>query len=266
MKKRLFPLLLAGLLLLSGCQLANPDWGASKAEAQLAGIYVTTNLEEDWDAPAYFSQNADGTYYLDNVTGWLLSAADAADPIFSGLSVDVHTDDSGTDCRYDGTLYVMAQENMPYFHFNPVYRDVDGQLYALHGNGVSFSEESVVGMSSAYSADTKTATTEHGKTVEDITRFTAHLTVTAKPISYTILSLDDQYQVLSSEQYAPDQLPEELLPAEGAAYLLVESHGLNHQNQETVIRAIYTHDHAEVSFFVPDGSVVCAKVTRPIQW
>ena len=266
MKKRLFPLLLAGLLLLSGCQLANPDWAASKAEEQLAGIYVTTNLEEDWEAPAYFSQDSDGIYHLDGVTGWLLSDSDAADPIFSDISVDVHTDDSGTDCRYDGTLYVIAQENMPYFRFNPVYRDVNGQLYALHGNGVSFSEEAVVGMSSAYSVDTKITATEHGKTVEDITKFTTHLTVTAKPMSYTILSLDDQYQVLSSEPYAPDQLPDKLLPAAGAAYLLVETHGLDNQNQETVTRAIYTHDNEEVSFFVPDGSWVCTKVTCPIHW
>lgn len=266
MKKQCFALLLAGLLLLCGCQLADPALAHRQPEEPFAGFYITSDDSHTWEDYDRFIQAPDGSYTLKGGDGWLFAPPYGIDAAFSGVTSQVWESDGRTAQINHGTLYAAAQAEMPVFCFNPVCRDREGRLYILRGSGISFSGDNVPGMSSSCKLDSTAATTENGKTTEESVSYAVTITLAAAPAAYTFVSMDEQYRVLSSERFTPDTLPDTIHPADGAACLVVQTHSPDRSGTETIARAIHPRQAQTLSLLLPGSDGICIQQTYPIQW
>lgn len=266
MKKQCFALLLAGLLLLCSCQLADPALAHAQPEEPFVGFYVTSDDTHTWEDYDRFTQAADGSYTLAGGDGWLFAPPYGIDAAFSDVTSQVWEADGRTSQVNHGTLYAVSQAEMPVFCFNPVCRDSESRLYILRGSGMSFSGDNSPGMSSSYKLDSTASTTENGKTSEQSVSYEVTLTIAAAPTAYTFVSMDEQYQVLSSETFTPDTLPDTIHPADGAAFLVVQTHSLDSSGTECITRTIHTRDSQTLSLVLPGSNGICIQQTCPIQW
>ena len=102
---------------------------------------------------------------------------------------------------------------------NPVFQTPEGEFYVVQGN--SFQSHLSTGPMSQSIRDEKTWT-ENG-----VSRtFCAEFTTTARGVELAervvLVWMDADYRELSRQEYAVEDLPESVTPAEGAVYLIVE--------------------------------------------
>lgn len=291
MNKRLFPLLLAAFLLLSGCRLAQPDAGAASGDSQPmgadlpVGVMLTPQPLNLFDLEAYVNDHGvpedgaviddtsyqqrlyatdlgNGDWQFEGVEGFAFFSAVSANEYGScqtvvndGLSdgsFAVHETDEGTSTDISGTLYVQPAELICWY-FNPVYQDAAGRVYLTAGSGTSAGGDAAPGMqfSKTLSGET-TATDGSGAVQRSSARCQVTIAVRALPMQVRLLWMDGSGQILRQEAYAPGQLPEQL-DGRGAAYLIAEL-----EDDDGAV---------ERSLVQPDGdSTVCLRSYAPGKW
>ena len=247
--KKLFALILA-VLMLAGCQLASEEKREDTTQDRLVGVFVTMDhMELDFDIEGWLNDNglsgdeeidmAEGLAYQEKLTvnigdnGWVV-------PGHEGLSVgrywngeywtgfssegicelnsNIAAGDEGDTIEVEGTVcFPMDSEVM--LCANPVYQTPEGEFYVVQGN--SFQSHLQTGAMSQSIRDEKTWT-ENG--VSRI--FCAEFTTTVQGVELAervvLVWMDADYRELSRTEYAVEDLPESVTPAEGAVYLIVE--------------------------------------------
>lgn len=255
MTRRVFPLMLALLVLLSGCRLAQPDAGTATGSDLLVGVMLTPKPLDLFDAEAYFrtqgipedgavidddaacqqrlyaADQGNGSWQFEGIEGFAFFHAVFSDEngscstmVNSGLSdgsYAVRETDDGSDIEIAGTLYVQPAEPIAWY-FNPVYQDADGHIYLTSGSGFSMGGDNAPGASFMKTlSDNRTATDTDGAAHTSSVRCEVTVAVRALPEQLRLLWMDGSGQVLRRETYAPGQLPAQL-DGRGAAYLIAE--------------------------------------------
>ena len=197
-------LLLALLLLLGGCQLAQPEAATASESDLLVGVMLTPQPLDLFDLESYISDHGvpedgavlggsgdyrqrlyaadlgNGRWQFEGVEGFAFFSAVVTDEhgscstmVNDGLadgSYTVHETDEGTSTDISCTLYVQPAEQICWY-FNPVYQDGDGRVYLLPGSGMGMGGDNQPGMqiSQTLSCDS-TAADERGVTHSRSTR------------------------------------------------------------------------------------------------
>ena len=298
MNNRLFPLLLALLLLLGGCQLAQPEAATASESDLLVGVMLTPQPLDLFDLESYISDHCvpedgavlggsgdyrqrlyaadlgDGDWQFEGVEGIAFFTAVVTDEqgscatlVNSGLaegSYAVHESDEGTSTDISGTLYVQPAEQICWY-FNPVYQDGDGRVYLLPGAGMSMGGDNQPGMqiSQTLSGDS-TAADERGVTQRRSTRCAVTVSVQALPRQVRLFWMDSGNRILRQESYAPGQLPEQL-NGRGAAYLIAELE----DSTGAVVRSLIQPDEdhpACLRSYAPGQWGALAAIDTPVDW
>ena len=295
MKKRMIVLLLAVLFLFSGCQLATEENGQS--QDRLVGVFVTTEHLDLFDMESYLRDNAnqllgggdiqlegdlrqyerrifleetdegwsfpglDGLLYMmvsDGNGGWTHYHSE-------GIS-DVDSVQEGDSFELNGTIYLNQNTGHVCFFYNPVYVTKDGAVYLLPGQGSSTDTLAGVTMTHSFSektevrngTDSTVSKTNIGMTVKGI----------ALPEKYVVISMNEDHQELGRETRLPGEFPERIVPAEGAAYILVECHSEDWEGNPEVTRAIYSRTEVTetVCHFKPGNQGILMKQFAVIEW
>ena len=159
----------------------------------------------------------------------------------------------------EGTIFVPKDGGEMKFFPNPVYQDSEGRLYLVPGTGIS----SQSNLGSMYqSVKEEKSITMDGETQSDSREFKITVEWIDLPDTVTVLQLDETHAVLKNETYEPENLPGELIPEEGCAYILVEQ-----RTGEQTTRTILQPGDRDVTVYRPlEGKTYCTGTVMEIRW
>lgn len=290
MYKKIIALLLCLGLMLTGCQLAQPEetqttqddtqmtqGDASESPVQmerLAGVYLTLEpvvLEEGTDRiQAQKVSGEDTRYAFPGVEGLLLASFWITEPENGGFwSMDCsqglcsvqssyNAIENGAEVGLTATLYLTKEAGPQVCYLNPVYQGPDGAVYLKPADmGIATSTE--VTASKTLTA-TATIEQEAGDMVST-TEITVNLIHVDLSQGLTVLEMDENHQVLKTHTFTPGELPESLEPMAETAYILTEeqtasdTHRALYQKEDTYFTALYRMD-----------DMICAETQCDLEW
>ncbi len=160
--------------------------------------------------------------------------------------------------RMEGTIYVPKGSGEVCFFTNPVYQDAEGRLYLMAGTGTSTNELS--------GSMWQTITEEYTETIdgEATTRkreVEIRMEAVDVPTKVAIVQMSGENVMLDRQEYAPEELPENLTPVEGCAYILVEEH-----TDKELKRTMVEPDESYISVFVKTDKIYCTATGTTILW
>lgn len=300
MKKRLFALVLAAVMLLSGCSLAVGEGGNSGADGQLVGVFLTISqqngMTDVWDAElagmeplhrlesqgqklmATRQETADAiaphTWVFPEGLGLLHANyyvpaegenvgfwSVCGDAEFSDSWSYIGSDDDGTHVALETTLYIAGDAADLIVYIHPVYQMADGRLYAQGTGEAGYHAVSMYDCSKTISQELPVRLADGTKTTGGEVTLTFKQAVL--PQRYAIVEMDEHNQVLRTTEYTPEQMPETFAPGGDAAYLILESRGA-----DTITRTVYSPDDTDQTMdtFYPGRYGICIKGYTHIKW
>ena len=247
--KKLFALILA-VLMLAGCQLASEEKREDTTQDRLVGVFVTMDhMELDFDIEGWLDDNgmsgdeeidmAEGLAYQEKLpvtigdNGWVVPGHEGLSigrywngeywTGFSGdgiceLNSNIAAGDDGDTIEVEGTV-CFPMDSEVVLCANPVFQTPDGEFYVVQGN--SFQSNLQTGSMSQSIQDEKTWT-ENGVSRTFCAEFTTTVQGVELAERVVLVWMDADYRELSRQEYAVEDLPESVTPAEGAVYLIVE--------------------------------------------
>lgn len=283
------------LILLSGCQLATEDGDRASAD-RLIGVFVTTEALEDVLAEAQQSEEfalaverdavylnriyADQTLSEDGMTAYAFTGLD-------GIAYfnTTQTDDDGDvylipyrdDCLIDaGTthkvvdgergmemesvIYFLATDGDRTFLFNPVYQTEDDRIYVTPSIGWRGNDGYTNIM------EQNRTLTVNGASESVYTKVTTRVEGVQPAEKYVLIHMDENHQMISSGEYAPDSVPSEMtIPAE-TAYLILESHKCDQNGNMSVERQLVNWGEESFATFLVRSNGICIKDYTYLTW
>lgn len=158
----------------------------------------------------------------------------------------------------EGTIFVPEGEEATFFT-NPVYQDSDGRLYLVGGTGIS--NQNMTG--SMWQTITEEFTeTENGQEIDSEKR---EFKICVEAVNITervvIVQMSGDNTMLGRQEFDPNEMPEELTPEEGCAYLLVEEHV-----GEEISRTMIEPDDRYITVYVKSDQPYCVARGTEILW
>lgn len=180
------------------------------------------------------------------------------DEAISDGKISLSYTDEGDEISMEAVIYISTEAESRAFYFNPVYQTAGGEIYAVAGNGTSFSGESTAGMSHRTELSEENTQTRNGETKNQ----SCHVSVTVSymdPPEKTVLTqFDGENQVLLSEEYTPGTLPERLETERGTQYIIVET-----ISGDSRARRLYSpEDQGIDSFLCREDGIIIKRYTN----
>lgn len=290
MYKKIIAMCLCLGLMLTGCQLAQPeetqttqdDTQITQGDApespvqpdQLAGVYLTLEpiiLEDGTDRlQAQKVSGEDTRFAFPGVEGLLLASFWITEPENGGFwSMDCsqglcsvqssyNAIENGAEVGLTATLYLTKEAGPQVCYLNPVYQGPDGAVYLKPDDlGTATSTEVIA---SENLTSTTTIEQEEADVVNttDITVNFIHVNLSQ---GLTVLEMDENHQILKTHTLTPGELPESLEPMAETAYILAEeqtasdTHRAIYQKEDTYFTALYLMD-----------DMICAEAQCSLEW
>ncbi len=133
-----------------------------------------------------------------------------------------------TDIDLSGEVYACGDEHR-IFNFYPIYQTPDGSVYLTSGSSIGVSGDDGGSVSHTLTSDKTESIGGKSERVKVKVAITAVSHPT--PTKFTVAHMDENDTVLKLEEFAPDALPESITPADGAAYLIGTSCGIDRDGE-----------------------------------
>lgn len=286
--KKLIALILA-VCMLAGCQLASVEKKEDPNQDKLVGVFVTFEpMELGFDIEGWIEDNGitDGAeismeeslQYQEKLPvtlsdeGWVV-------PGYEGISVgrywngeywtgfssegicemnsNIAAGDDGDNIKVEGTVY-FPEDAEVMLCTNPVYQTPEGEFYVVQGQ--SFHSNVGTGSMSQSVRDEKTWT-ENGTSYTFCAEFKTTVQGVALAEKVVLVWMGKDNVELSREEYIPGELPESVVPAEGAAYLIVEEIA-----GENITRSIYQPEDEQITVYYRGEQPWCLPDMAQIHW
>lgn len=305
-KKLISLVLLLSMLFCSGCQLARED-KQELNEDRLIGVYLTRNrmyeqaIEGEGKFYANLLPHENGGhlhYVFDQLTGVPYYAGPTQFPGSKEAGLEFYAEDTLVDGHsslhvgggfYDGEnppsqlaggielrgKIGIVPGSMDILTVNRVFQSPDGRIYLLRSHGIGLNQvpegeflESTV--SSFRMAEMKKIYLGNGQETEAKTEVDLEIAFINPTVHVKVLEMDQENKEISAKEYAVEQLPEEIIPSENTAYLLVEceietpagkiiKRQTNHPYDKK-----YSENNLEIFVARDDGFI--RKIQIPIAW
>ena len=155
----------------------------------------------------------------------------------------------GDDSSIEGTIYVIPQIDNIYY-INPVYQSSNGQVFLTAGSGIHLSGAQSEGVAVTQTLEEKHTLTENGERTEKKFKVTVKIAIKPSPISVNLAQMDAENRMVSSQEYKPDAVPENIAPTKETAYIIVE---VRHNSSSGVVtqRELLDADNAYFTNYFP---------------
>lgn len=178
----------------------------------------------------------------------------------------LNVSEKGESTTMTGVMYALVGEDVDEIsiYFNPVYQMETGELYVVSGNSYSLAGE--IGGSFSMQLEEKTSVTENGESQE--WGCTVELTVEilrARPSKISFHFLNEDLEMLHTEEYAAGEVPTELEVVENTACMVVETVWTDGE----VTRELFEPNESEQSYvetFYKVSDEVLGKQTTEMIW
>lgn len=186
------------------------------------------------------------------------------DDPFCDLHFGVDASDEGEKNTIEGTIYMDENMGQVLLYYNPVYQTDDGRLYVTENPAGSFHCSQGGKITHTFSQ------TNHLTLNGEESGYTMEVQIALEPVKISelvrLLHMSESNEVLLVQEYEPDELPEEIIPAEGAAYLICEEHVRDEEGELTVTRQIHDAKSNPISVFQRWKGDICIKRELNILW
>lgn len=303
MKKTAFAWSLLLLLLLPGCRLAREDEAQEQSHDRLVGVFVTEEHLDLFDFEAYFNDHAEelisgGKTVIENTQGYeqrIYANMENGGCVFEGLEgilfasyafreenvsgyrnapenrvsgqVNLEESETGTVLSMDGTIYISDKIGYAQYFYNPVWQDGEGRVYLTAGTGLSSNVTEGTGMKNWHDISDEYSVTADGQTQSYRADIRIAIEAITLPERYSICYMDENHQKLAEEAFPPEEMPPQLQPPEGTAYLLVKGTGHRRDGTEFVGRQIFSKGEDRVlDVYIAEENHICVKSNTQILW
>lgn len=185
------------------------------------------------------------------------------DPEMASGKKHISNTNERTSLELEATIYVADTVELHELtlYLNPVYQTPEGEIYALGTAPMGSDASSMYGTSETISQQINTTMADGQKTSGG--SVTLYIERAVLPERYVILEMDEDNQVLRTAEFTPEEMPEEFVPGEGTAYLILESRGA-----EKTVRTVYSPDDEGnvMDTFSPGRFGICIKGYTRINW
>ena len=291
--KKIFALLLA-ICMLAGCQLASEEKTEDPYQDKLVGVFVTfEHLDLEFDIEGWLKDNpgalgdgditlepGDGMAYEGKLWaavtegGWTFPGIDGLmmgqmwkDDHWAGFSTEgfsemktaVEQTETLDSIAEEGTIYVPFDTDSFIFYSNPVYMTPDGAYYTQQGSGFSGDGMAIGGMSQSVKCEIKE--TLDGVEKEYSAVYTVRIEGVKLAEKVVLVQMSADHAVLDRAEYLPDQMPESVIPAADAAYLIVEEYA-----DGEVTRTLCQPGGDPIRVFCQEDQLYCLPRFTEILW
>lgn len=235
MKKRnkLMMVLIAGVLMLSGCQLAS---GERISGGNLIGVLITTQdmpYHDEMSAPQAIYDQKKGTYIFEDMEGYYFysplvhgeGGVEYYDQVSSGhlseVKNNVHlTDNVSTAFEVEASLYFTKKDMAFYVH--NVRQNPSGEVYVERTSGGLMPSTHVEGEAGEVKVEDTSNMNVKGKMRKHEMTFTIRYIYQNPYAGTTVIEFDEAHQILKETRYTADEVPESFSPTDACAYLIIE--------------------------------------------
>lgn len=303
MKKAFLCCLLTAAMFLSGCQLAREDAAEQQSHDRLIGVFVTEEHLDLFDFEAYFNDHSDkllsgGETRIEDTEGYnqrIYANMENGDCVFEGLEgilfasyafddgvskgyrnapgnavsghVTLDETENQVTLTMNGTIYVSDKIGYVQYFYNPVRQDPEGRVYLTAGTGLSSNVTEDGGMKTWHDLSDEHTITLNGQTRSYRAEISIGVEAIVLPEQYIFYFMDENHRELGREIYAPSEVPREICPLAGTAYVLVEESSHRRDNTQRSFRTIYSRGQTEVlDIYVPGEGYVCTRSDTIIRW
>ncbi len=176
--------------------------------------------------------------------------------------------DDGESVSLKGTIFIAsnapAQEwdgNLEPFYFNPVYQTSDGEVYAVAGNGIFWSNEETPGASWSTKITENQEVTLNGSSASSGSEVEVTVCVMEEPTDIALLQFNGDHKVLARTEYQPGTLPERLDILSDTQYIMMET-----SSPEGLRRTLFQKGDDFAYAFYCRGDGICIKQESEIGW
>lgn len=161
-----------------------------------------------------------------------------------------------------GTVYVDSNGGEIEFYINPVYQTESGEIYLMSGGGGHILDPQTIGTMTTTLSETYTEN-DNGEIREVVCDVEITFDTATPAETVVLIQMDENNHELCRNEFAPDEMPEELVPIEGAAYILVEEHG-----EGGVVRSICqkSDDLPAIEVFQSPDGTICIMHQTLVLW
>lgn len=279
------------LTLLGGCQLAVDDDEMNPGADRLCGVFVTLDYldisfeDQELEIPlnwngdpssivfpetriyATRTENENGSvdYTFDGIEGFRLFSVE----IDSHDGYGSYSSSFGDEAIQDGNFSVSDEEislsGTIYFdvHYscvvyaNPVYQTPDGQVYMTSGTGISFGGEQTEGSAGSTSLSATTTETIDGEETSHTTKVEIKVAAVNTNKKVILKQLNSSDQIIMQTEITQDDIPESIKIEKNTAYMIMEEHCIDHENNASVKRTLLKPDEEFLgASFTGDNGII----------
>jgi len=231
-------------------------------------IHTNDETEETDSRKEYVFEGINGiSYFTLQVTDQFGSYwSSSSDDAITDGHINFNSTDEGESVSMEGTIYVSTRENAGNFYFNPVYQTPTGDVYAVSGRGMSFSDNSVAGVSTSYEIKENQSSTIGDLTASYGSEIRVTICYMDEPEKASILQFGEGNKLLSKIEYDPGDFPDSLQVQSGTQYIIVETTTFSHEQGRNITREIYQPEDEMLFAFWGRDDGICVKQACEIDW
>lgn len=234
-------------------------------ERTLAAEDGSTSTTKD-----FVFEGIDGiSYYAASITDerGTYTSSSSSEGISEGHTAFKVTDE-GEEISLKGTIYLSTRSGneIDVFYTNPVYQTEDGAVYATAGRGISFSGDKTPGGSFNTKLEESVSRTLNDETFTDSTTVDITIDYMNPPERIVFLQMNKDGDVIGRTEYLPDEVPVELTPDTGTAYLIIETFSIGQYGDTAVTRALYEPDSDRADTYRCRQDGICLQQSTKLNW
>lgn len=146
------------------------------------------------------------------------------DDAFSDVNTHYVSTDEGEEIYLEGTIYLQSGgKHADAYYLNPVYQTEAGEIYLIGGNGLGSNTLGEEGNEMSHTIDGTCNSTVNGVTESYMISIKSKFITLNSPMKVKFYYMNEKHEILSIQEFAPEEVPEEFEAVEGTAYVLMET-------------------------------------------
>lgn len=209
-----------------------------------------------------FSMYSPTMYMMDEDESYTSMYADEA---ISDADLQIHVGDT-EKIIVEGTLYYSSLTENKAMYLNPVYQTEKGLVYAVPGQGMSFSVEGSLENSGAQTLEETVTINDNGVEKTSSAFVKINYKSMFKPEKITVVEMSEYNRQLMRREYKPGTLPEKMEIRTEVAYLIIETLKNDAEGKDIVTRDIIDREETRFdSFFEREDGIIIRSQTE-VEW
>ncbi|MEG0900008.1 MAG: hypothetical protein RSF40_09910 [Oscillospiraceae bacterium] len=231
---------------------------------------VTATGGEKYKVSQYVFENLQGISMFsptitDPITGNTYISSDSSMGI-ADLKSHYNSDDNEEGITLEGTIYVASGAMSDAIYINPVYQSEDESVYLQAGQGFSATGDNGEGDVYTQTLSDSTSIKENKTT----TTYSTSIKLSIKTINPTekvsIYQMDSKNNIISKNEYRPENVPQEIMPENFCEYFIVENHKKTFNGENQVDRQLFSKIEDGIYYFTKGNNGVLNKTYSTILW